>query len=237
MLRGGPRVVRDLFSPARTAALRLEALAALDPALLAPVAPVREGRVVLDPRRGLRTERAPLGAFARAVLAGASSGYVAASETDLPAVLRDLLPVGDLVARAPWRVTKLWVGAPGTLSALHRDLAHNAHTVIEGRKRFWLAPPAHDRDVYPCAPWSSVPNGARVDPEAPDLARFPRFARVRPTVLEVGEGETLLLPSRWWHHVRTEAPTVAVNTFFAWGALSKAVAAANALKGALGLNR
>lgn len=217
--------------------LDLAALCALDEGVMAPVAPVREGRVVIDPRRGLRAERAPLARFARGLCGEAPAGYVAASEHDLVAALRDQLPVPELVRGATWRVTKLWVGAAGTVSALHRDLAHNAHSVLEGRKRFWLASPRHDRDLYPCAPWDPIPNGSRVDPERPDLSKFSRFSRVRPLVISLDAGDTLLLPSRWWHHVRTEAPTVAVNTFFAWGALAAAVAAANALKGAMGLNR
>jgi hypothetical protein len=237
LLAEGPVVLRGALSAKQLQALSLDALAGLDDAVLAPAAPVRDGRVVLDPRRGLRTAPVPVADFARRAAAGPTGAYVAADARDLPAALRDLIPTSALLHTAHWRVTKLWVGAAGTTSALHRDLAHNLHTVIEGRKRFWLAAPAHDGDVYPCAPWASVPNGARVDPEAPDLARFPRFSRVRPWLTDVSPGEALLLPARWWHHVRSEAASVAVNTFFAWGAHAVAVAAANAVKGAVGLNR
>lgn len=237
LLRQGPWVLRGVFSDRALAPLRLDALARMDEALRAPAAPVREGRVVIDPRRGLRTEALPVADFARRAATGPTGGYIAADGAELPAALRDRLPISDLLRGAPWCVTKLWVGAAGTISTLHRDLAHNLHTVVQGRKRFWLAAPAHDADVYPCAPWDPIPNGARVDPDAPDLVSFPRFARVRPWVAELHDGDALLLPSRWWHHVRNEAPTVAVNTFFAWGAHAATVAAANALKGALGLNR
>lgn len=236
-LDDGPCVVTGALSDAQCRALSLDALLQAFGDVAVPVAPVRAGRVVLDPRRGLGTSRETLAEFVRRLRAGPPEAYLAAAASELPRGFADALPAPEFVRGARWRVTKLWVGGAGTVSALHRDLAHNAHTVIEGRKRFWLASPSHDHDLYPAAPWSSLPNGSRVDPEAMDLRRFPRLARVRPLTVDLGPGETLLLPSRWWHHVRTLAPSVSVNTFFARGAWAAVIAAANALKGLRGLNR
>ncbi|MFO0629460.1 MAG: cupin-like domain-containing protein [Polyangiales bacterium] len=215
LLADGPCVTTGLLSDATLAGLSLDALLAAHGDARVPVAPVREGRVVLDPRRGLGTAREGFADFARRLRAGPPDGYLAAAATELPPAFAATLATPAFARAARWCVTKLWVGGAGTVSALHRDLAHNAHTVVEGRKRFWLASPAHDGDLYPSPPWSSVPNGSRVDPEAPDLHRFPRSVRVRPWVVDLGPGETLLLPSRWWHHVRTLAPSVSVNTFCA----------------------
>ena len=198
---------------------------------------VRDGRVVIDPRRGLGTAPRGLAALVASLREGQNDGYVAAARDALPPALSRALPSPAFAGQSPWRVDKLWLGGAGTVSALHRDLAHNAHTVVEGRKRFWLAAPSHDGDLYPATPWSSVPNGSRVDPERVDLRRFPRAARVRAWVAELGPGETLLLPSRWWHHVRALELSVSVNTFFAAGALAAVVAAANAAKSLRGLNR
>lgn len=237
LLAEGPCVVTGLLSDDALRALSLDALLAAHGAARVPVAPVREGRVVLDPRRGLGTAREPLEDFVRRLRAGPPDGYLAAAAAELPRGFADALPTPAFARGARWCVTKLWVGGAGTVSALHRDLAHNAHTVIEGRKRFWLASPAHDGDLYPSPPWSSLPNGSRVDPEAPDLQRFPRVSRVRARSVELGAGETLLLPSRWWHHVRTVAPCVSVNTFFARGPWAAVIAGANALKQLRGLNR
>ncbi|MEZ4411137.1 MAG: cupin-like domain-containing protein [Polyangiales bacterium] len=236
LTRRGPWVLRGVFDDATLARLRASALLDAHPDAV-PVAPVCEGRVVIDPRRGLGTAPRRLDDLIHSLATGTNDGYVAATRDELPAALAAAVASPAFTLGAPWRVGRLWVGGAGTVSALHRDLSHNAHTVIEGRKRFWIASTAHDRDLYPARPWSSVPNGSRVDPERVDLARFPHAARVRPWVAELGPGETLLLPSRWWHHVRTLDLSVSVNTFFATGSLARVVAAANAAKSLRGLNR
>lgn len=236
LARRGPWVLRGAHDDAALARLRASALLAAHAGHV-PVAPVRDGRVVIDPRRGLGTAPRRLDDLVSALHRGANDGYLAATRDELPEALAAVVPSPAFTRGAAWRVGRLWVGGAGTVSALHRDLSHNAHTVIEGRKRFWLASTAHDRDLYPAPPWSSVPNGSRVDPERVDLARYPRAARVRPWVAELGPGDTLLLPSRWWHHVRTLELSVSVNTFFATGALASVVAAASAAKSLRGLNR
>lgn len=237
LLSEGPCVVTGALSASQRAPLTLARLLAEQGAARVPVAPVRDGQVVLDPRRGLGTTAETFEAFARGVGAGEPRGYLCGAARELPPGLAGSLPAPSFAAAAPWCVTKLWVGDAGIVSALHRDLSHNAHTVIEGRKRFWLASPAHDADLYPAAPWSSMPNGCEVDPEAPDLSRHPRFARVRALVAELGPGDTLLLPGRWWHHVRILKPCVSVNSFFARGAHAAVAASADALKRLRGLNR
>lgn len=236
LTRRGPWLLRGLFDDTSLEALRA---AALHPVrdVAVPVAPVRDGRVVIDSRRGLATEPRRLDALVASLRAGRNDGYVAARRVELPPELDGAFPSPGFARLARWRVDRLWIGGEGTTAALHRDLAHNAHTVVEGRKRFWLAAPAHDRDLYPTAPWSSVPNGSLVDPECLNLSRFPRAARVRPWIAELGPGDTLLLPSRWWHHVRTLEFCVSINTFFASGPLALLVASADAAKALWKLNR
>ena len=68
----------------------------------------------------------------------------------------------------------MWLSAPGLVSLLHRDLADNLNVTIHGLKRFTLFSPDDDDLLYPHGLLSSLPNAARVDPESPDLARYPR---------------------------------------------------------------
>ncbi len=41
-----------------------------------------------------------------------------------------------------------------------------------------------------------------VDPLKPDLKRYPQYVHARPLALTLTAGETLYLPSLWFHHVR-----------------------------------
>ena len=42
----------------------------------------------------------------------------------------------------------------------------------------------------------------QVDPEHPDLSRYPRFAQALPLHVTVRAGETLYIPALFYHHVR-----------------------------------
>ena len=58
-------------------------------------------------------------------------------------------------------------------------------------------------------PWISV------DPENPDLNKFPSFASASPVIADVNKGETLFLPALWLHqvsHPKNEI-TIAVNSW------------------------
>ena len=78
-----------------------------------------------------------------------------------------------------------------------------------------------------CGAWSLAPEGegggaqvpwVAVDPDAPDLAAFPRFAHASPLRCVLRAGETLYLPALWYHQVGVasgeEGLTIAVNSWF-----------------------
>jgi [protein]-arginine 3-hydroxylase / protease len=197
------------------------------------VARTRGGAVVTDSSRGVVGDATTLGEFLAsfgAGVSGGSVGYLMMRIDELPPALQREAPLPVYCERAGWRSSKLWISAPGTTSALHFDLADNLHTVIAGRKRVLLYSPADRACVYPRGLWSSIPNGARVDPEAPDYARFPRLARARPLVAELGPGDTLYIPRGFWHHVRSLDASISVNTWWASGARAALVRAADVIK-------
>jgi len=204
------------------------------------VARTRGGAVVTDPSRGVVGDAMTLGGFLTSLDAGGSGdspGYLMARLEDMPPALRRDAPLPAYCERAGWRASKLWISAPGTTSALHFDLADNLHTVLAGRKRFLLYSPVERACVYPRGLWSSIPNGAQVDPEAPDYTRFPRLARAHPLVAELGPGDTLFIPRGWWHHVRSIEASISVNAWWARGARAALVRAADMIKRIRGISR
>ena len=121
-------------------------------------------------------------------------------------------PLADGQLRAQSRV---WLGNR-TQVASHFDLSDNFAVVALGRRRFTLFPPEATRDLY-VGPLNVTFAGqpvSMVDPLAPDLERYPRYAAARETGLtvELGPGDALFIPSLWWHHVEaTEPVNVLIN--------------------------
>lgn len=113
----------------------------------------------------------------------------------------------DLVDAAV--VPRLWLGNAIRV-ATHYDLMENIGVVVAGRRRFTLFPPDQVANLY-MGPIELTPAGtpvSMVDPDAPDLDRYPRFvdamAQAQEAVLE--PGDALYIPFHWWHAVSSLAP-------------------------------
>lgn len=121
----------------------------------------------------------------------------------------------------PGGEARIWVGN-ATQTATHYDGSHNVACVVGGTRRFILFPPEQVANLY-VGPVDRTPAGqpvSMVDPLAPDLARYPRFAEAWKHALqaELGPGDALFIPSLWWHHVRsTEDLNVMVNYWYRTG--------------------
>lgn len=87
----------------------------------------------------------------------------------------------------------LLIGGKQTVSQLHQDFfcTHTWFAQVKGVKEFILFPPSDSPYLY----------GGAVDPQNPDLERFPLFERATGHRCRVGPGEVLCLPADWWHHV------------------------------------
>ena len=111
---------------------------------------------------------------------------------------------------------RLWLGG-AVHTRTHNDRDHNLACVIAGRKRFILFPPDQVANLY-VGPLDNPPPLSLVDPEAPDLARFPRYrdamAAARVAFLE--PGDALFMPRYWWHHVTSLDPYNAMANYW-WG--------------------
>jgi Cupin-like domain len=94
--------------------------------------------------------------------------------------------------------SSFWFGPGGTVTSLHHDTLMLFHTQIFGRKRWRFVSPLHTCKLYNYFQYYSP-----VDPDAPDLQRYPDFADVRMLEVVLEPGETVFLPLAWWHQVRS----------------------------------
>jgi len=108
---------------------------------------------------------------------------------------------------------RLWIGNAIRV-ATHYDLMENIGVVVAGRRRFTLFPPEQLPNLY-MGPIEITPAGtpvSMVDPGAPDLERYPRFAEAlkHAQTAELAPGDAIYIPFHWWHAVDSLAP---VNMF------------------------
>ena len=104
---------------------------------------------------------------------------------------------------------RLWVSTHGATTPLHFDAAHSFLAQLRGSKRVtFFAPEAlPGLYAYPCD--HPLHRRARVDVYAPPAERdadFPLFSTLaapRAQAVELREGDVLLFPKHWWHHVET----------------------------------
>lgn len=110
----------------------------------------------------------------------------------------------------------LWLGGR-VRTQIHHDPDHNLACVVAGRRRWILFPPEQVEALY-IGPPDRAPPLSLVDPEAPDLSRFPRFAEAMRAgrIAHLGPGDALLLPRFWWHHVTSLDPYNAMVNYW-WG--------------------
>ncbi|BGO90725.1 hypothetical protein NBRC10512_000665 [Rhodotorula toruloides] len=137
--------------------------------------------------------------------------------TDGPAFAREVF--GD-----PPEVANIWIGGSRSKTSLHKDPYENIYMVVRGSKTFTLLPPTEayclHEQVFPHATYSfsretssftlnrTCPSTSLpwipVDPLAPDLVRFPRYAYARPMKVTLHPGDMLYLPALWYHFVEQD---------------------------------
>ena len=103
-------------------------------------------------------------------------------------------------------LASVWIGNR-TCIAAHFDVPDNLACVAVGRRRFTLFPPEELQNLY-VGPLDFTPAGqpiSLVDVDRPDFDRYPRFRHAlrKAQVAELAPGDAILVPSMWWHHVRS----------------------------------
>ncbi|NJM49532.1 MAG: cupin-like domain-containing protein [Sphingomonadales bacterium] len=156
--------------------------------------------------------RYPLDEFLDRILAcagdeAAPSYYIGSTDVDhfLPG-LRDEndLPLREEIFAQNPPMVSIWIGNR-TTAAAHFDYSNNIACNLVGHRRFTLFPPDQIAHLYP-GPLEPTPAGqvvTMVDFAAPDLVRYPDFAKAAAAaqVADLEPGDILLYPALWWHQV------------------------------------
>ena len=100
----------------------------------------------------------------------------------------------------------LMVGPTNAHIGLHYDFleTHAYLAQIVGRKRCVLFSPEDSAAIY---------DGA-VDPDEPDMEKFPLFRSAAAYECVLAPGELLFIPHQWWHHVVALEKSITVNYNF-----------------------
>jgi len=167
-----------------------------------------------------------------------------ANDPAAPALYAGSAPTGQLLPgwseansldlTLPGAKARVWIGNATRVST-HYDGSANVACVVAGRRRFLLFPPEQLENLY-VGPLEHTLAGqpvSMVDPDAPDLNRYPRFAEAmrHALVAELGPGDAIFIPALWWHNVHASEPfNVLVNY---WGENSDATSPFTAMIHAL----
>lgn len=126
-----------------------------------------------------------------------------------------------------YRVT---IGAPGTISRLHRENngAHVWFAQLEGRRLFVLFGPRevaagrlYEESGGLCGGAEGYAAAASpVDLFFPSQRRHPKFAEATAQVAVLRAGETLVVPGGWWHYSVALEPSVTLHHPF-WNAQNR----------------
>ena len=103
----------------------------------------------------------------------------------------------------------MFFGPKGAVTQIHYDIdmSHVFHTAIQGRKRFVLFPQSESKKLY------RHPFTIRsyVDVDNPDFKKFPLLKEAQGFEVTLEPGETLFIPSGFWHHVVYEDAGYAIS--------------------------
>jgi hypothetical protein len=165
-----------------------------------------------------RTEQVPVRALLGELLRLADT-------PDAPALYAGSAPTGEhlpgwseanpLGVPLPNALARVWIGN-ATRVATHYDGSANLACVVAGKRRFLLFPPDQLPNLYigPLDRTMAGQPASLVDPDAPDFARFPRYAEAmrHALVAELGPGDAIFMPALWWHNIQAQGPfNVLVN--------------------------
>lgn len=103
----------------------------------------------------------------------------------------------------------MFFGCKGSVTQMHFDIdmSHVFHTALHGKKTVSLFPYEQGKNLhrYPFTCRSYV------DVHQPDYNRFPRLKKAKGYQVVLEAGETLYMPSGYWHHFVYEEPGYAVS--------------------------
>jgi len=142
----------------------------------------------------------------------------------LPELMADISPLPNCIepnwldsrlfpSSESMRFLEIYIGGAGVrFPILHYDglYTHAWLMQIFGTKRYVVYPPEQSELMYRKTGIESNKSFIE-DIEQPDLERFPLFEKAVPTVFDLFPGETLFVPSGWWHTVKVLTPSITIS--------------------------
>jgi len=147
--------------------------------------------------------------------------------TEFPKLMDDIDPApkwSSQVFGTELDAVNFWMGDGRAITSLHKDPYENVYSVVRGSKTFTLFPPCDRLHlIYRYYPLSRYDEGGDLIPEDGSVPwididqREPLCgdnSNLHPVVVTVRAGETLYLPSYWFHHVTQSHSTIAINYWY-----------------------
>jgi len=109
---------------------------------------------------------------------------------------------------------ELYIGGTGAkFPVLHYDGLHTHAFLmqLEGVKEYVAFPPEQAPLMYAGKDAAHENKSAVDNIETPDLTRFPKFCGASGFRFKLHPGETLFVPSGWWHTARILSPSITVS--------------------------
>jgi histone arginine demethylase JMJD6 len=110
---------------------------------------------------------------------------------------------------------EVFLGPPGAgIGILHQDRyrTHAWISEIYGHKRVWLVSPEQSHLVYPKP---EKPNESYIHSiTSLDWDRFPNFAEAQVYIADLMPGDTLIVPSGWWHLAECITVSISMSSNF-----------------------
>jgi len=148
------------------------------------------------------------------------------AQNDLPAPLEADIKIPAVCCTPDYNMGEgrlyqrnFWMGPAGCYSPLHYDPLDNLLTQIVGRKRVFLLDPnkVDPTSLYVGQDHEQQYNTSAVrDVEDPNYRLHPKFRQAVPHLCttELHPGDSLFIPKKWWHAVRSLDLTISVNVWW-----------------------
>jgi len=129
-------------------------------------------------------------------------------KSEIPELVDDIV-FPSLVDGLSKKFIFMFFGCKGSVTQMHFDIdmSHVFHTAIYGTKTIYLFPHEQGKNLH------NYPFTCRsyVDVEHPDFERFPGLKGVQGFKVVLEAGETLYIPSGYWHHVVYDEASCAIS--------------------------
>lgn len=118
-------------------------------------------------------------------------------KAEIPELVNDIV-FPSLINNVSKSFVFMFFGCKDSVTQMHFDIdmSHVLHTVIKGKRTVYLFPFEQSKNLhrYPFTCRSYI------DVEQPDVRKFPNLKEAKGYKVELNAGDTLYIPSGYWHH-------------------------------------